>query len=83
VRVTVIEKRLEWKSDILDLTGDQLDRGYFKLHPNGMVPTLVRRRMSALPADERSVARAESQYCGSTASSLTSTFYRHASLDSF
>jgi glutathione S-transferase len=46
VRVTVIEKRLEWKSDILDLTGDQLDRGYFKLHPNGMVPTLVRRRMS-------------------------------------
>jgi glutathione S-transferase len=46
VRVTVIEKRLAWKSDILDLTGDQLDPSYFKVHPNGMVPTLVRRRMS-------------------------------------
>ena len=40
-RLTLAEKKLEYKSRLMALNGDQLDPGYLKLNPSGLVPTLV------------------------------------------
>lgn len=42
VRICLAEKNLDWTDHLLDLgKKDQLDPGYLKLNPNGVVPTLV------------------------------------------
>lgn len=42
VRVGLVEKGLEWNSELLDLkAGEQFDPAYLALNPNGVVPTLV------------------------------------------
>ena len=42
VRVVLSEKGIEWQGKEINLgRGDQFDREYLKLNPNGVVPTLV------------------------------------------
>jgi glutathione S-transferase len=42
VRVTLAEKRLEWKGHLIDLNkGEQFHPDYIKLNPNAVVPTLI------------------------------------------
>jgi glutathione S-transferase len=41
VRVALAEKGLPYREHLMTLRGDQFDRGYMKLNPNGVVPTLI------------------------------------------
>jgi glutathione S-transferase len=42
VRITLVEKRLEWQAIRVDLfKSEQYEPSYLKLNPKGVVPTLV------------------------------------------